>query len=376
MNLIVDKKDWLKKSIFLSLAATTIAWIICTVASWALPIIGIDTKGYLMAYYTWTGQNHKDLDPSPVVVVNTQELIGDSARGEVAELIDSICKAGAKAVGVDLRFPERSDANNGKLLNTLKNNKDKVVLARANYNGITRGSFFDEEDSLIFGITNLPSYTSFTPTDLETGEDLFSYRVAQIAYPEKTWNFKRFIVNYEPVAFDCYSAISVMEDSKEARGDYFHDKVVLIGDLDNEKDYHNTPFMVDGQEWTVGVLLHAYPLLSLCKDGREFKKMAAVWDFLLCLVLTFVFSFVFTYLTLLEHSFLNKSRLLYSTCLVLKPFLIAFINILLLWLCFICITRPTHLVPSAIYYMLSVVIINNKMNNYVSHIITQSADEK
>ena len=372
MKSSVNGKELFTKALVLSVAATAISAVLCFLMSWLLPVIGVNDYAYLTQYFKWVDTRGFELkkESDPVIIINTQEFTGDSARGQIADLIDALCEADAKVIGVDIRFPSRNDANNDKLLSTLLAHRDRLVLARAIYDDEVRGSFFDKEDSLVFGITNLPSYTDYSPYYSPSGEELFSYKIAKTAFPEKQWDFNRFIVNYEPIHFANWSAATVLESSPESRRSHFEGKIILLGDKDNEKDYHNTPFKIGGSEWAAGVELHAYPLYSLCEDGWAFSSLPWYWDALLSCLLTMIFSLLFTYFALLEPEWKEKNRVLYSIYLISVPFLVLFIDIALMRLCFVTITRLHKLVPNALLFMVSIILISGKLNNFVNNCLT------
>ncbi len=381
MKCHVDYKEWIRKALWLSLVAVVLSWSICAFLPRVLPYFDINEGEYLIEYHAWKNRSAISGDiVDSVVLINTQEISGAMARRDMADLIEALCEANPRVVGVDIRFPEREDEYNGRLRDVLLNNNGRIVVSQALYNDEIRGSFFDDEESLIFGLSNLPPYTRYAPTIGEDSLKLFSYQVAKMAYPEREWDFSRFVVNYESVEFMHFPASSVLEADLETRRSFYEGKIVLLGDFDNEKDFHHTPFNIGGKEWTIGVKLHAYPIYSLCDSERAFKKMRPFWDFFWCLVLTIILSMIFTYTALLgrvveERQKGKLGKVYYGAYLLIRPLVIAGVVVLLLQFCFILFTSAFHIVPSAIQYIVSALIINGSMENFISHLIIRTTDE-
>lgn len=372
-------KELFKKSLILTLAASVVSWLVCLCLQSWIPILGVDSDSYLQGYYNWRNESdrvHYSDSGRTLVLVNTRKISGTSARSDIAEVIEKVCDAGAKVVGVDILFQENNDPNSQRLRDVIFKYSDRLVLTCVHHDSEIVRSFFDfDNDSLQVGLANLPPMSHYRP-EYDTLPELFSYKIARLAFPDRKWDFEKFVVNYETAEIMTIPSDWILSYSIEELKSYLEGKIVLLGDLNNDKDIHETSFKIGGATWSDGLILHALPILSLSYPDYAMSRLYWAWDLLLCFVLTFFFSILFAFVTLLSHFLGGEDKLfLYQVFLIAKPFLIALSGAGLLWGCYFLFTKSYHIVPNIVQYLIAFVIISNKISGYVSYLLTRSKDE-
>ncbi|WP_161539590.1 CHASE2 domain-containing protein [Paramagnetospirillum kuznetsovii] len=220
-------------------------------------------------------------------------------RHFLAELLDSLDKAGVKAVGVDILFDQASEpAKDAELRDTLARMRMPVV---ASYIGAEEGLNEDQREYLdefipfaMRGYATLhkdaydqsvremfagrPSPDGFIPgLPLALASKLYP-GLNPVAQPI-SWHGKP-AADVPP--FRQFPAHTVKLMPK----DWLKDKVVLIGSDLSLTDRHRTPFSVgagEGGRLTPGVVIHAHALAQLL-DGRHRDGIDPRLKLLLCIV--------------------------------------------------------------------------------------------
>ena len=342
-----------------------------------LPYIGIDRDNsfYLSHYYNEVNKEYTAAEGEDVItIINTQYLDDETARKDIADVIKAVCALNPKAVGVDIRFPSHKDsASDAYLKAVVRANRDKVVLAQAVHNGELMPSIF-AVDSIQYGLTNLPGYAKYDPymTVGEKRYPLFSYAVADVARPGGEVNFKRFLVNYSSVLFDSFNAEAFLGSSVDVQRRLIDGKVILIGDIDHAKDYHDTPFLIEGQNYMGGLYLQAYAVYSLVDKDRALKKLPFMLNLLFCCFFCYVFALLFV--TLTDEKLISKVKF-FSKCPgvfhFICPLLLILADFLVFWICHKTLTVKAGLIPDVVLYMIAVLLINT-FDDFVSNRINPS----
>ena len=373
-----------KKAALIALCSVTLALGLYFVFQGLfLRVLSIDRDNlqYLKYYYNHVNDSQVARSvQDQVVIINTQEL-GDGldARKNIAQLLDTICEHDPLVVGVDLLFSSDKDTlSDAYLKSVVRKYADKIVLASGLENGNTLlPNIFDNDPSLHFGLVNLPSYSSYSPSVEVDGTEYprFSYLISQIAHPDQKIDFKHFLVNYTPKDFEPNSALLFLEGTDAQKDEDVSGKVVLIGDTDNAKDYHESPFKLDGGEWTQGIYLHAYALYSLLNpESYAMKKVGLPGDILICFVMCFLFSLAFVFIINAVDKIKKERRKGYYVYLFFKPLFLILANFLIWLICYVCLTKPFRLVPNVVFYMVSTFLINN-FNDLITNAFKIKKDE-
>ena len=282
---------WMK-ALWVTLCSVILAVIINFGFEKLKPYLGVDEINYMKYYYdkanalpyVYPGGISED-----IVLVTTQSR----KRGEIARLIQQICQKDPLALGVDMRFvDERDPRTDSLLLGVLTQYRNKLILARARGNGI-KNSFFDRgsEDALFtYGLTHIRSSLRYCPQTGNPPENLFSYAVAQKVKPDIAFD-SSLIVNYETCYFHKYTEDEVLQMTED---DELRGKIVILGDDQDNKDFHDMPFLIAGQDGCQGLYLQAYAIRSLLDDNVAFKELSFLPNLLICFLLTYVFSLIFS----------------------------------------------------------------------------------
>ena len=243
-----------------------------------------------------------------IALVDISDIIGPTARVEIADLLDAIYAMDPKLIGVDVFFPESRQSSNpiaveidSILEETVHRISDKTVFVcqldsfdsgQNEYRHINHSFFITDQEpddsvQLSEGYANLLQNSS--------GRDISNYTIRQKAEGKYVWSFaaqivsdyidetedldRNPIIRFEPTDFFCMSAEELDPDS-------IRDRIVLVGDMRDRGDSHLTPLgMMQGME------IHAYAVQTIL----HFEDLASapVWLLvLICLVVCFFYTFV------------------------------------------------------------------------------------
>ena len=366
------RRSSILKALCVSSLAVLFALVLYYPLGSLLPYIGVDRNNsfYINKYYSRINKSKVDaVNQEAITVINTQSFNDNDARSSIADLLCAVCKNNPLAVGVDIRFTSRRDSiNDEKLINTIRRFSHQIVLAQASHGGEILPSILPE-DSLIFGITNLPDYYSFIPFTSVNGisKPLFSYQLSTVAGAEDNQKLDHFLVNYASRSFNSINATKFLAASVDIQQDLVCGKVVIIGDIDNAKDYHYSPFPIQGDNWSPGVLLHAYATYSLLVRKDSLKTWPLWANFLLCFLLCSIFAYVFV--SLFDKLTYGKSALIerhYTIFTLIRPVSLLLIDGAIYFVCLYLLTLPFGIIPDVVLYMISVLLINF-FNDFVTN---------
>ena len=340
-----------------------------------LPLLSIDGDNlqYLKHYYDNVNKSQtKGRTQDRIVILNIEEF-GDGlgVRKKIAQLIETVCEHDPLVVGVDILFSgEKEPEADSCLKAVVKKYADKIVLASGSPDGKNLlPNIFDNDPSLNFGLINLPEYTSFRPTMEVNGAEIprFPYLISRIAQPDQEIDFDRFMVNYSPREFNAESAIWFLDGTDAEKDADVAGKIVLIGETENIKDYHQNPFKIGGSDWTQGIYLHAYALYSLLNPETDaLHRMSWPANLAICYLMCFLFSIAFVVLFDWVDRKKQSSRFGYPCYLIAKPLLLIVANVAIWFICYLCFTRPFRYVPHVVLYMVSTFLINT-FNDFITY---------
>ncbi|MBR3454420.1 MAG: CHASE2 domain-containing protein [Bacteroidaceae bacterium] len=243
-----------------------------------------------------------------IALVDISDIIGPTARVEIADLLGAIYAMDPKLIGVDVFFPEShtsynpiADEIDSILDATAHRIADKAVFVcqldsfdsdLKEYRHINHSFFINSQQSddtiqLSEGYANLLQNSS--------GNDICNYTIRQKADGKYVWSFaakivadyidetedldRKPIIRFEPTDFLCMTPDQLEPDS-------IRDRIVLVGDMRDRGDSHLTPLgMMQGMEvhaYSVQTILHYNDLA-----GAPYWLLA-----LICLVVCFLYTYV------------------------------------------------------------------------------------
>lgn len=289
-----DKKHWIY-----GFGVLTITIIICTiVGALSFSTIFLDPVGQIIKSFQFTDSYFHIENSSSKVSDANQEIIlfdisGCYSRSEIAGGIERLCANGARVVALDVIFgglgsdPTESDS----LLNVIGRCRERIVSAcRAvpTTEGFNiESSFYTylfpcteacvnvENDvvrhysrDLSFGDTTLPSFVSV---------------IARMAKIERCDKIKqKELINYKKLTFErIHITDSIRRDDVEG-------KIVLVGDLEDLRDFHDVPVEFEGTRRISGTIIHAYALSSIPK-ARHIVQMGATPAVIIGFVISLLF---------------------------------------------------------------------------------------
>jgi CHASE2 domain-containing sensor protein len=248
-----------------------------------------------------------------IALVDISDIIGPTARVEIADLLDAIYAMDPKLIGVDVFFPESHSSYDpiaveiDSILDaTAHRIADKTVFVcqldsfdseLKEYRHINHSFFInnqtpDDSVHLAEGYANLLQNSS--------GRDISNYTIRQKAEGKYVWSFaaqlvanyideskedldRKPIIRFEPTDFFCMTPDQLEPDS-------IRNRIVLVGDMRDRGDSHLTPLgMMQGME------VHAYAVQTIL----HFDDLAGAPYWLLvliCLVVCFLYTFVLFYI--------------------------------------------------------------------------------
>ncbi|MGH6620060.1 MAG: CHASE2 domain-containing protein [Alphaproteobacteria bacterium] len=210
-------------------------------------------------------------------------------RGMLADLVQLIYAAGARATGIDILFDQPSEAGKDeRLLALLKSAKTPTVVAgvlgRADLTDRQRAYLGGFVGALNHGFVNISTDQidgavrhALTRNDGENGvQSSFSATIAAmlgVPTPEPSFQLTYHVGRGENISFPSYPAESV----RVLPASWFRDKIVLIGSSLPFSDRHRTPFstVIGSKGDLAGIEIHAH-ILSQILDGTRIWQPSAI----------------------------------------------------------------------------------------------------
>ena len=234
-----------------------------------------------------------------VVLVN----IHNCDNAQIFETVDSIEKYSPSAVGIDILFRQHDSITSTSHLAQY----DNVVLA-----GDAKHCPLDTYFSCIprkkIGIVRSDATTltevarTFTVSyPSEDGVHLgFPVEVVRVAYPEKFRIFEsdkrvkrdnKAVINYQTALFDTIHAETVLAGASEWWKELVHDRIVLIGDLEDDQDIFLTPLSKGKRSDTsrvrrgpmCGLMINAYSVETIL-NGPLIREVPKVINWLIAIL--------------------------------------------------------------------------------------------
>ncbi len=297
-----------------------ISWVTCRLLGPGLVKFteNADKLYYLRHYYdqhnrdNWYGKRipevffincHND-DPSDSLV-----------RETIANVIERVMMMNPRQVGIDIRFKGHYNIGEDRLLEEiLHKHKDKIVIARSQNGDKQNRSFFDSDSSNFkYGYTNIGDfYTTVSYVEPSFSEILLS----ESDLLNQNFKKNKGIIDFSLLNPQPMDLCVFLTEDIDALRPLVSDKIIILGDADDEKDQIFVPFLVNGEERMPGVYYHLYCINSMKKNGHYFYENEWL-SVLLCFILTIFYSIIAMLLSLIIKSFRRKS--LYLAGLFIKP---------------------------------------------------------
>ena len=227
------------------------------------------------------------------------DLAGIRSRDEIGDVITRIAACQPQKIALDIIFPSSASDNqeeNARLEQIIATASNVVTACRIipsenSFDPIKiEHSFFTHSTKIPYGATNSMMSKLIYSFTIDN-DTIFSFP-AVIAGKTKTDNRQRY-VNYSNKQF---LILSAMEDFFE---EDFKNKIVLLGDLSDSRDYHDIPFILNGSRRVPGTLLTAYAVSTILKDNGVVKINDTI-----CLIVAALLIYIFAFFYIL----LNKKR--------------------------------------------------------------------
>lgn len=226
-------------------------------------------------------------DPDVVIV----DLAGVEGRGEIAGIVNDINSCSPRVLAVDVIFGKTasSDSFQDSLLVDAFRETSRLVLAQrivrtADGHRLER-SFFADDVDCVEGDVNLEyGIVRHIPAEVESDGVAYPSFVSRIA----SLAGRSEVVDNELINWSSLDTISVPPSRISAAGPFLRDKIVLLGDSRDLRDYHDIPVLSDGEARISGLNIIAQSLYTL-RPGNGFRTTPTWFDILLGIVLTYAF---------------------------------------------------------------------------------------
>jgi adenylate cyclase len=223
--------------------------------------------------------NEKSVEPFPYLVPFN--------RGFVADVINAVDKAGARAIGLDFYFSTPTEkVYDDKLMETVRRLKDKLVLGAFEPRslGPTRlayqRAFIGENTAGYIDLFTDPDhvvrYRSDPPDDARFNES-FSSRLARVGGWKEEQPPDRIAWLLKPAdgasTFVTILAHDLLKASPEENETRLKDRIVLIGGALFGLDRHWTPLSLRDRKQMLGLEVHAHMLAELVDGDRSYFEL-------------------------------------------------------------------------------------------------------
>ncbi len=347
----------------------------------------LDPVGQILGNFTMTDsyfqtendKSDREADVSSDIIM--LDLAQCYSRADIAAGIEYMYNAGAKVIALDVIF---SGAGNGDTLandsleHVISRCKDHVIAACRmvpQYDPLQKvaaggdemniskfkkeESFFVKNSGCVEACVNVENETirkfyktlTFDDTTLST----FVHEIVRMAHPD-VYNFwesreeNEELIHYKQTTFEkililevldivkAQKAINAMEfedpmekklllQEIEGNDTYFRDlikdKIVLVGDYLDLRDFHDIPINIDGTRRICGTTIHGYAISTLTKPGRLINQMSEKDGLLLGLLYTFLYCFIYCWI---NEKYNDVSGVLSTTLQIIMMLALVFLG--------------------------------------------------
>lgn len=362
-----QNKTELKKSPFIrsffmdliiSAASVAVALILCLCFGEGLVKYTEDANklSYLTRYYNFANKETTGsytVEDIAVISCHEKNASDSLIRKEIAEVIKRVGKFSPRAIGLDIRFRSKHSAKEDtSLVNAILENREKLVLARSWYEKEER-SFFDiDSEGFYYGYTNLGDYYNHASSKAPSFAENILSRADML---DVSFLQGHRIIDFSNIGIEQMTGESFLSLSDARVKQFVGNKIVLIGDRNDEKDILQTPFLINGREWMPGLDYHVYCINSMRKGGPQFRENG-IFNVILCVILTFVYALISSSFSSLIRS-KKDSVHVYRLLLALKPIVMATLWAAIPFLLMFIFTVWLRIAPNLVLAMLSVSMI-------------------
>ena len=225
-------------------------------------------------------------------------------RNDIAKVINAVDSLNPSAVGLDVLFLWEYEGDDC-LIDAINSCRNLVLPLEVNENADTlRGSYFyDRLSNALFGAINLDSYSlsqsvrKFWPS-LHLGEFTVNSFGAEIVSIVNTTRFNELVsrnnesetISYPSIEFPVISYNNILSSPDSFKVD-IEGRIVLMGDLNDGRDYHVTPVDVG----MPGVKIHAFIIDTILNS--KYITSTPIWiswviAFIVCFILVVINFFI------------------------------------------------------------------------------------
>jgi hypothetical protein len=283
MKMIFYKNLWLR-SLYASLISVALCWLFYIILDFNVLdyLSKQDGESDVISYF-YRIENHKSSEPEKYhsafhddnIVI--YDLAGTSSRLQIARALDSIISAQPKAVVLDVIFPQvtATDSFADSLLTSVLSRANNIYTAtRLTDTGIEK-SFYAGTNSVHSGLANMNNY--YQPYETVGGDTLYYLPYLVLGETGKPNRSKQ--INYKDKHYFSMTINEPLDPS------LVRDKIVLVGDLSDLRDYHDMNFPVYGSRRVPGVILMAYCMTTITR-GDWITITSKWWGIVLAFVLS------------------------------------------------------------------------------------------
>lgn len=232
------------------------------------------------------------------------------SRAEIAAGIQRLYDYGAKVIALDVIFGGMGQDTiaSDSLLRVIDRCDDRIVAACrmvSSYDSFYKEhSFFVPLTNCVEASVNVENETvrhfyknlTFGDTCLNT----FVYEIMRLGYPDefRKWvdleesNDKgEYLIHYKQLFFN---RLHIYDDLFE---DEVKDKIILMGDFQDLRDFHNIPVPLDGVRRICGTTIHGYSISTMTEDNRFINEWSDMTNLLIGLLVTLLFATLCAYVS-------------------------------------------------------------------------------
>lgn len=347
----------------------------------------LDPVGQILGNFTMTDsyfqtendKSDREADVSSDIIM--LDLAQCYSRADIAAGIEYMYNAGAKVIALDVIFSGAGNGDslaNDSLEHVISRCKDHVIAACRmvpQYDPLQKvaaggdemniskfkkeESFFVKNSGCVEACVNVENETirkfyktlTFDDTTLST----FVHEIVRMAHPD-VYNFwesreeNEELIHYKQTTFEkililevldivkAQKAINAMEfedpmekklllQEIEGNDTYFRDlikdKIVLVGDYLDLRDFHDIPINIDGTRRICGTTIHGYAISTLTKPGRLINQMSEKDGLLLGLLYTFLYCFIYCWI---NEKYNDVSGVLSTTLQIIMMLALVFLG--------------------------------------------------
>ena len=226
---------------------------------------------------------------SDIVIIDISDC---RTRTEIADLLDKVAQGEPRVVGLDIIFPDVSSieqSENEHLLSSLKALPQLVIAknmyASSDTSFSAERSFFADELIATEGIVNLEYgiVRHFSPLQVFNNDTMPSWTkaIADLAGLEMPSTTDKILIDYS-------LPDGMMLSAKEAWDEkYLKDKIVLIGDNHDLRDFFTMPISLYGEKRVSGLIIHQ-KILATISQGHLFKQTPKAVEIIVSIIIIII----------------------------------------------------------------------------------------